>query len=54
MKTKYGNFTTNQIKEVKKFNLADEGTRVLILIKKISQTSSKYPRSFSQILKSPI
>ncbi len=43
-----------KIKEVKKFNLADEATRVLILIKKISQTSSKYPRSFSQILKSPI
>ena len=43
-----------KVKEVREFNLGDEATRVLILIEKISQTSSKYPRSFSQILKSPI
>ncbi len=40
-----------KLKEVKKFKLGDEATRVLILIKKISQTSSKYPRSFSKISK---
>ena len=40
-----------KLKEVREFNLKNEANRVLILIKKISQTSRKYPRSFSKILK---
>lgn len=43
-----------KLEEVKQFKLGEKATRFLILIKKISQTSSKYPRSFPKILKSPI
>lgn len=43
-----------KIKEIKIFKTTNGLTRVLILIKKISHTSSKYPRNFSKILKNPI
>lgn len=43
-----------QIKSVKSFLLEDAGERNIIITKKISQTSSKYPRPSAKIAKSPI
>jgi 16S rRNA (guanine527-N7)-methyltransferase len=36
------------------FTLSDGGERTLIVIKKISQTSPKYPRVSAQIAKKPL
>jgi 16S rRNA (guanine527-N7)-methyltransferase len=43
-----------RIDEIKSFNLNDTGGRNLILIRKISQTPPKYPRSAAQIAKRPL
>lgn len=43
-----------KIEEIKQFKLPDDSRRTLILIKKISQTPSKYPRNSAKILKYPI
>ncbi len=42
-----------RIEEIKKFKIADN-SRIFILIKKISHTSTIYPRNYSKILKNPI
>lgn len=38
----------------KSFTLSDGGERTLIIIKKISQISPKYPRPSAQIAKKPL
>ena len=43
-----------QIEAVNAFQLADAGERTVIMIKKISQTSPKYPRPSAKIAKFPI
>ncbi len=43
-----------RITEVKKFSLPDGGKRSIVLVKKISQTPTKYPRPFAKIVKSPL
>ena len=43
-----------KILEVKKFNLSDGSKRSLVLIKKISQTPTKYPRISAKISKQPL
>ncbi|MEG2233358.1 MAG: 16S rRNA (guanine(527)-N(7))-methyltransferase RsmG [Oscillospiraceae bacterium] len=43
-----------EIKETKSLKLPDGEERVLVVIKKISQTPSKYPRSGKNITKNPI
>lgn len=43
-----------KITEKKTFSLSDGGERMLICIKKISQTSPKYPRPSAQISKKPL
>lgn len=43
-----------KIEEVNAFTLADAGERTIIMIKKISQTSSKYPRPSAKIAKFPL
>ncbi len=43
-----------EITEKKTFFLSDGGERTLIIIKKISHTSSKYPRPSAQISKKPL
>ena len=40
--------------EIKEFVLPDDGKRNIILIKKISQTTSKYPRNYAKIKKNPL
>ena len=40
--------------EIRKFTLPDESRRCVILIKKISQTPTKYPRPFAKIAKAPL
>lgn len=42
------------VASIKSFTLADQSSRVLILIKKESQTPTKYPRSGTQIAKKPL
>ena len=43
-----------KIEAVNAFELSDAGERTVILIKKISQTSSKYPRPSAKIAKFPL
>ena len=43
-----------KIIDKKTFNLSDGGERTLIIIKKISHTSPKYPRVSAQISKKPL
>ena len=43
-----------KIIDKKTFTLSDGGERTLIMIKKISQTSPKYPRVSAQISKKPL
>lgn len=43
-----------EIKQVKRFILSDESKRTIIVIKKISQTSTKYPRPHGKITKNPL
>ena len=43
-----------KIEEIKSFKLPDSSTRSIILIKKISQTPTKYPRNSGKISKNPI
>lgn len=43
-----------QIVDVKKYELKDSGKRAIVTIKKISQTPTKYPRSFGKMKKQPI
>lgn len=43
-----------KIEAVNAFELADAGERTVIMIKKISQTSSKYPRPTAKIAKFPL
>lgn len=43
-----------KVDEVKRFALPDGSARSIILIKKISQTSSKYPRPHAKIAKIPL
>lgn len=43
-----------EIQEIKRLELPDESKRSIILIKKISQTSTKYPRSPGKISKNPL
>lgn len=43
-----------KVEKVLQFQLPDQSSRSIILIKKISQTSSKYPRSSGKIIKSPL
>lgn len=40
--------------DVVKYEIHDSGKRAIVLIKKISQTPTKYPRSFAKIKKQPI
>ena len=42
-----------KIEKIEKFEIEDN-KRTIILIKKISHTSTKYPRNYSKILKNPI
>ena len=42
------------ILDVKKINLPEENKRAIIIIKKISQTPTKYPRISAKIKKQPI
>ncbi|MEM1486086.1 16S rRNA (guanine(527)-N(7))-methyltransferase RsmG [Oscillospiraceae bacterium PP1C4] len=43
-----------KIEQVKRFSLPDESKRTIIVIKKISQTSTKYPRPSAKIAKNPL
>ena len=43
-----------KIVDKKTFTLADGGERTIILIKKVSQIPSKYPRPSAQIAKKPL
>ena len=43
-----------KIEDVVKYSLPDGSGRSLVIIKKISQTSTKYPRQSAKIAKSPI
>lgn len=43
-----------QISDEKAYELPSADKRTILIIKKISQTSPKYPRIFSQILKKPL
>lgn len=43
-----------KVVEVKKYELQDTSKRAIVVIKKISQTPTKYPRSFGKMKKSPI
>ncbi|MCI8757126.1 MAG: 16S rRNA (guanine(527)-N(7))-methyltransferase RsmG [Oscillospiraceae bacterium] len=43
-----------KVEKVLQFQLPDQSSRSIILIKKISQTSSKYPRPSGKIIKSPL
>lgn len=43
-----------EIKEVKKFILPDDSKRAIVIIKKISQTPTKYPRNQGKMKKEPI
>ena len=43
-----------EAKELRRFSLPDGSERVLVVVKKISQTSTKYPRSGKNITKKPI
>ena len=43
-----------KIETVNAFNLADAGERTIIMTKKISQTSAKYPRPSAKIAKYPL
>lgn len=48
------NLLGGQIGDVKHFNIENCGERYIIIIKKISQTPSKYPRASAQISKKPL
>ena len=43
-----------KIEAVNAFSLADAGERTVIMMKKISQTSPKYPRPSAKIAKYPL
>lgn len=43
-----------KIKEKHKYSIPDGSEREIIIAQKVSQTSSKYPRAFSQISKKPL
>lgn len=43
-----------KVKEVRRFTLKDGSGRSIVLIKKISQTSPKYPRPHAKIAKNPL
>ena len=43
-----------KVQEVRKYTLPDGGKRSVVVIKKISQTPTKYPRPFAKISKSPL
>ena len=43
-----------KIEEIKDYRLPDGSKRGIIIIKKISQTPTKYPRQFTKITKSPL
>ena len=43
-----------RVREIKRFSLADASGRSIIVIEKISQTSTKYPRSHAKMVKSPL
>lgn len=43
-----------EIEKVNRFNLKDAGERTVIIIKKISQTPTKYPRPSAKIAKQPL
>lgn len=43
-----------RVKKVKRFSLADESARSIIIIEKISRTSTKYPRTHGKIVKEPL
>ena len=44
----------SKVESVEKFTLPDDSTRCLVIIKKISQNSSVYPRNGGRIKKSPL
>lgn len=48
------NILGGEIKDIKKYILPDNSIRNIILVKKISQTATKYPRNASKIKKTPI
>lgn len=43
-----------KIVDVKKYELQDTSKRAIVIIKKISQTPTKYPRSYAKMKKEPI
>ena len=43
-----------RVQEVRKYTLPDGGKRSVVVIKKISQTPTKYPRPFAKITKNPL
>lgn len=43
-----------KLESIKTFNLADEGERSIIIIRKVSQTAPKYPRASGVIAKKPL
>ncbi len=43
-----------KIEDIKTFNLSDKSKRTLVIIKKISQTPTKYPRVSAKIAKQPL
>lgn len=43
-----------KMEDVRRFALPDGSARTIVLVKKISQTSSKYPRPHAKISKSPL
>lgn len=45
---------SGRVEETKRFSLPDESRRSIILIKKISQNATKYPRPSAKIAKNPL
>ncbi len=43
-----------KVEEIKRFSLPDESRRSIIIIKKISQNTTKYPRPSAKIAKNPL
>ena len=43
-----------QVEELKEYHLPDGSGRSLLLVRKISQTPTKYPRPSAKIAKSPL
>ena len=43
-----------EVEDVKQFRLSDESTRLVVVVRKISQTPPKYPRMGTKIAKSPL